>query len=177
MPDVIPGSTCLPKRFAGAKIGRPEGEFLVGHLADFPVRADLTICLDVLIHQADAGAYRDQVARLWESADQALVVSGYERPLGALGPMVHFHEPLSATLRTVAPDAEYYPVREEHGITTFVVLRPQPAPHPATYEPDHPLVRHRSAPRPATRCSRSESTGDVPSGSFPITSPGSGNTL
>ena len=113
-----------------AEIGRPEGSFLLGHLADFPIRADLTICLDVLIHESDAASYRDQVARLWESAERALVVSGYEQSRGPAYPMVHFHEPLSATLRAVAPDAEHYPVREEHGITTFVVLRPPEAPHP-----------------------------------------------
>lgn len=113
-----------------AKIDRPDGTFLVGSLADFAVRADLTVCLDVLIHQSDAATYREQVARLWDSADRALVISGYERPLDAVAPMVHFHEPLSATLRAVAPDAEYYPVREEHGITTFVFLRPLPVPHP-----------------------------------------------
>jgi SAM-dependent methyltransferase len=113
-----------------AKIGRSEGTFLVGSLADFPVRADLTICLDVLVHQSDVVAYRDLVARLWESADRALVISGYEQSRGTEYPRVHFHEPLSATLLAVAPEAEYYPVREEHGITTFVVLRPPPAPHP-----------------------------------------------
>jgi SAM-dependent methyltransferase len=124
------GIDLSPEAVRRAKICRPEGEFLIGSLADFPVRADLTICLDVLIHQSDAAAYRDQVARLWASADRALVISGYELPLGSVSPMVHFHEPLSVTLRSVAHDAEYYPVRDEHGITTLVVLRPPPAPHP-----------------------------------------------
>jgi 2-polyprenyl-3-methyl-5-hydroxy-6-metoxy-1,4-benzoquinol methylase len=113
-----------------AEIGRPEGTYLVGGLADFSIRADLTMCLDVLIHQSDAAAYRDQVERLWQSADRALVISGYEQQFGTLSPMVHFHEPLSTTLRMVAPEAEYYPVREEHGITTFVVVRPPSEPHP-----------------------------------------------
>jgi 2-polyprenyl-3-methyl-5-hydroxy-6-metoxy-1,4-benzoquinol methylase len=113
-----------------AEIGRPDGTYLVGRLADFSIRADLTICLDVLIHQPDAAAYRDQVERVWQSAESALVISGYEQPLGTLAPMVHFHEPLSRTLGKVAPEAECYPVREEHGITTFVVLRPPPVPHP-----------------------------------------------
>ena len=113
-----------------AKISRPDGEFVVGRLADPSIRADLTVCLDVLIHQSDAAAYRDQVARLWQSADRALLISGYERPLATVAPMVHFHEPLSTTLLAVASDAEYYPVREEHGITTFVLLRPPATPHP-----------------------------------------------
>ena len=113
-----------------AEIDRPDGKFLVGSLAEFPVQADLTICFDVLIHQSDAATYRGLVARLWDSADRALVVAGYERPLDVVAPMVHFHEPLSATLRAVAPEAEIYPVREVHGITTLVILRPLPAPHP-----------------------------------------------
>jgi SAM-dependent methyltransferase len=59
--------------------------------------------------------------------------------------MVHFHEPLSATIRAVDPDAECYSVREEHGITTFVVLRPPATRHPRDYTSNtlDPLVgRH-----------------------------------
>jgi SAM-dependent methyltransferase len=47
--------------------------------------------------------------------------------------MVHFHEPLSTTLRAVAPDAELYPVRDEHGITTVCVLRPPTTRHGRDY--------------------------------------------
>ena len=113
-----------------AKVGRPNGTYLVGNLADFSIRADLTICLDVLIHQSNAAAYQDLVERLWHSADRALVISGYEQPLDSVAPMVHFHDPLSTTLMRVAPQAEFYPVRHEHGITTFVILRPPSVPHP-----------------------------------------------
>jgi SAM-dependent methyltransferase len=116
MPDYI-GIDLSPESVHRAEIGRPDGRFLVGHLADFALRADLVICLDGLIDQSDPGGYPQLGARLWESAERTLVVSGY-------------HEPLSATLANVAPEAEVYPVREEQGITTFVVLRPPPAPHP-----------------------------------------------
>jgi SAM-dependent methyltransferase len=116
MPDYI-GIDLSPETVHRAEIGRPDGRFLVGHLADFALRADLVICLDGLIDQSDPGGYPQLGARLWESAERTLVVSGY-------------HEPLSATLANVAPGAEVYPVREEQGITTFVVLRPPPAPHP-----------------------------------------------
>ena len=119
-----------------AKSGRPEGRYLVGRLPDYDMRADLTISLGMLIHESDAAEYRDQVGRLWGSAEKALVVSGYERPPDAPTPMCHFHEPLSVTLRVVAPEAEYYPVREENGITTFVVLRPPAAPHPRDLRAD-----------------------------------------
>ncbi len=129
MPAYI-GIDQSPEAVESAKTRRPEGRFIVGCLADFPVQADLTICLDMLIHESDAGAYRAQVAGLWESANRALVISGYEQPLGTVSPTSYFHEPLSATLLAVAPEAEYYPVREDSGITTFVVLRQPPSPHP-----------------------------------------------
>ena len=113
-----------------ARIGRPDGTFLQGRLSDFSVRADLVISFEAVTDELDVTAYRNEVARLWESTAHALLVSGYERPPQVLGPLSHFYEPLSATLQAVAPDAEYYPVREEPGIATFVVLRPSPAPHP-----------------------------------------------
>ena len=135
MPDYV-GIDQSPEAVHSAKARRPEGRFFVGRLADFPVHADLTICLDMLRHQSDPVAYRDQVTGLWESANRALVISGYEQPPPVTAsPKSHFHEPLSATLLAVAPDAEYYPVREEHGITTFVVLRQPSLPHPRDLRP------------------------------------------
>ena len=116
-----------------AKLGRPDGEFVVGTLVDHPGQADLTLCLDMLIHQSDDRTYRDQIARLWESARHVLVVSGYERRLVTTSTMIHFHEPLSTTIRAVASDAECYPVRDVHGITTLVVLRPPATRHPRDY--------------------------------------------
>jgi SAM-dependent methyltransferase len=123
------GVDVSPEDIRRAEIGRPDGTFLLGPLADFSVRADLAICLDVVIHEPDVRAYRDQVAQLWECTDRALLISGYERAPETLGPICHFHEPLSTTLLAVAPEAECYPVREERGITTLVVLRPSSAPH------------------------------------------------
>ena len=119
-----------PDALGRARIGRPDGTFLQGRLADFSVRADLVISLEAVTYEVEVTDYRDQVARLWESTAHALLISGYERSPQVLGPISHFYEPLSATLQAVAPDAEYYPVREEPEITTFVVLRPSPAPHP-----------------------------------------------
>jgi SAM-dependent methyltransferase len=118
-----------------AKGTRPEGEFVAGTLADVTMSADLTICLDALMRQPDGAAYRDLVARLWASADGALVVSGYETPSGAALSGSLFHEPLSHSLRSVAPEAEFYPVYADHGITTFVVLRPPTSPHPRDVRP------------------------------------------
>lgn len=117
-----------------ARIGRPDGTFLQGRLADVDVRADLVISLESVTDELDVTDYRNQVTRLWESAARALLISGYERSPRVLGPLSHFYEPLSATLRSVAPEAECYPVRDERGITTLVALRPAPAPHPRDIE-------------------------------------------
>jgi SAM-dependent methyltransferase len=127
------GIDLSPEAVRRAKAGRPDGEYLVGTLVDHPVHAELTLCLDVLIHQSDPRTYRDQVERLWATAGRVLVISGYERAPDVRAPMVHFHEPLSTTLRAVAPDAECYPVREEHGITTIVALRPPADRHHRDY--------------------------------------------
>jgi SAM-dependent methyltransferase len=132
MPGYV-GIEGSPEAALQAKSDR-SGEVLVGSLADFSVRADLTICLDMLTHESDVSAYRDQVARLWASTDRALVVSGYERTDDTGLPPDNFHEPVSKTLLAVAPEAELYPVRVHQGITTFVVLRPPSEPHPRDIE-------------------------------------------
>lgn len=132
----LPGYTGLDlsaEAVRRAALGRPGGTYLVGTLADHPVDADLVLCLDVLIHQPDVDTYRELVARLWASTRVALVVTGYQHPQSDEAPMVHFHEPLSVTLRAVAHGAESYPVRREHSITTWVVLRPPPRRHRRDY--------------------------------------------
>jgi SAM-dependent methyltransferase len=106
-----------------ARAGRHDGVYRVGTLADHAVEVDLTICLDVLIHQADPAVYHDLVSRLLRSATRALVVSGYEHPIGPTFSTVHYHEPLTATLRRLDPAAEIHPLREEHQITTLLVLK------------------------------------------------------
>src|SRR5579863_1380654 len=124
-----------------ARAGRPDGDHRVGTLADQPhaVQADLTVCLDVLIHQADAAGYHDLVSRLWRSAARALLISGYEHPFRATSPMIHFHEPLSASIRRLDPDAAIHPLREVHGITTWLVLKALPD-RPADDPRDLPLA-------------------------------------
>jgi SAM-dependent methyltransferase len=112
-----------------ARAGRPDGDYRVGTVADHPVQAELTICLDVLIHQADFAVYSDLVDRVLRSSTRALVISGYEQPIGTPFPTVHFHEPLSKTIRRFEPAAEVYPLREEHQVTTLLVLKAPPNHH------------------------------------------------
>jgi SAM-dependent methyltransferase len=110
-----------------ARAGHPEREYRVGSLAQHPLRGDLTVCLDVLLHQAEPEVYENLVERLLGSAVRALLVSGYEHPFPATVGTVHFHEPLSRTLRRRDPAVEIYPLREDHPIATFLVLKASPA--------------------------------------------------
>jgi SAM-dependent methyltransferase len=98
-------------------------DFRVGTLPDHAVEADLTVCLDVLTHQADFAGYDDLAGRLLRSSTFALLIAGYEHPVRGTSPTVHFHEPLSATILRHDPEAELYPLREEAGITTCLVLK------------------------------------------------------
>jgi SAM-dependent methyltransferase len=60
--------------------------------------ADLVLCFDVLIHQFDPDGYRRMVQRLVRHTRQVGLVSGYDDPPVRGGPIIAFHEPLSATL-------------------------------------------------------------------------------
>lgn len=118
---------------ARASAGRPDGRYRVGTLGESHEQADLTLCLDVLIHQADAAQYRRLVAELVESTRTALVVSGYQRPFTTTSPMVFFHEPLEQTVAHADPNLEIYPLRAEHEVTTFLALSPPPVRHPRDF--------------------------------------------
>jgi SAM-dependent methyltransferase len=107
-----------------ARLTRPEGTFQVGTIANRIGQADLTICLDVLIHQSSPSEYRDMVTALLRAATRVLLVSGYQRPPLSDSPMVHFHEPLSVTVKRADPRVECHALREEHEITTLAVVKP-----------------------------------------------------
>jgi hypothetical protein len=129
------GLDLSPEAIRLAQSGRPDGDYRVGRLSDHPIRAELTLCLDVLIHEADTSSYRASVKALVASATRALLVSGYERAPKWNSPMVHFHEPLSTTLTEFAPGAELYPLRENHGITSILVLKVPAARHAYDFSP------------------------------------------
>jgi Methyltransferase domain len=104
--------------------------------------------LDVLTETTAAFEYQRTAELLWESTRQALVVSGYEAPPGDLDPRATFHEPLSVTLRRLAPDAEAYPIAAEGPMTTFTLLRPVAGGHPRDYPASTlaPLVKRHPDP-------------------------------
>ncbi len=96
-------------------------------------RADLTVALDVLQHVASVSEYRRMVELLWESTSRALVVSGFADCFGELSAGEYYHEPLRNTLRSIAPDAEVYPVAADGLSETVAVLRALDRPHPRDF--------------------------------------------
>jgi SAM-dependent methyltransferase len=117
------GIDLSPTAVERARLGRPEGKFRVGTLSDNYVDAELTLCLDVLIHQSSARTYEDLVRTLC-SGSRAVLLSGLQRQPARTTAMVHFHEPLSTTIRRLVPEARLYPLRRATGVTTLLVLRP-----------------------------------------------------
>ena len=106
-----------------ARSKRPDGSFHVMPVTDWAGQAELTICLDVLIHQADATEYRKTVDALLNATTRVLLVSGYERPPSSSSPMVHYHEPLSVTVTHADPGVRCHSLRYTHEITTLVVVK------------------------------------------------------
>ena len=157
--------------------GRPGDQFLLGTLAGRPLKADLTLCLELLGHQTDSADYRGLVENLWQSAVRGMVVRGPEKPARGANAGIQFHEPLSETLVTASPPGcGNYPVGTDSEMTTFVVLRPPALRHPRDYSPTTlaPLIR---AIPIRTCCWRFVSALGGPSGSIPTTPPACGSTL
>jgi SAM-dependent methyltransferase len=93
-------------------------------------RADLSLCLDVSIHESSRRTWESLIAAVVGSARSVALVSGYERPPEQDSVMVHFHRPLSEALAEYAHGRWVVPVRDHHEITTFAVLTPPSDPHP-----------------------------------------------
>lgn len=83
---------------------RPEWNFAVGDAlgisATRNLRADLVVCLDLLIHQPDLATYRQLVQLIVASTERVALVSGFEwapRPAYSSA-ITTYHEPLTLTL-------------------------------------------------------------------------------
>jgi hypothetical protein len=101
----------------------PDGKALDRPGQHHAAPGDLTISRGALVHLSRRSDYLATVEALWQATGQCLVVSGPEVP-SPDRPGLHFHEPLSATLRRVAPDAEVYPLGPDGETALFVALRP-----------------------------------------------------
>jgi SAM-dependent methyltransferase len=92
------GYDLSPSGLELARTKRPEWKFSKGSSSDVPAAsADLSICLDVAIHQSTPKGYRDLVHDAVAASRDAVLISGYETAPKTRG-IVFFHEPLSKTL-------------------------------------------------------------------------------
>ena len=115
--DVAPGAEAeYRKRNPGAR-------FAVGDIVQQPAeRADLGVCLDVLIHQADSTGYRQAVRNVLASVRVAALISGFDGPTEWQSSLTYYHEPLHDTLAR-HPDVVALPVLADRGSVTYLVLK------------------------------------------------------
>jgi len=100
---------------------------------DEVTEADLVVSMEELTFPLTGREQRDAAGRLWRAARRALVVRGFGDAPTGLDMHTASGEPLSATLRFIAPDAEVYPIASDGPLTTFVVLRPPHDKHPRDF--------------------------------------------
>lgn len=104
-----------------ARLARPDWQFRLAPAANLP-SAEMVLCLEVLIHQADKTDYDALIAMLAEKTRRSLLVSGYVADCSAIrqNPMVFFHEPLPESL---ARTGRFSSVREIGRHSDVVVYR------------------------------------------------------
>jgi hypothetical protein len=144
----------------------PDGKPAVGSDPDHPVHGDVTICRDALGHLTRRSDYLGLVDTLWRSTGECLVVSGLEVQPPSDQPGLHSHEPLSVTLRRVAPDAELYPLGPDGAGSMVAALRPPAHRHGRDYSASTlaPLIGRHPDPMTliALRLQARQTTGFYP---------------
>jgi 2-polyprenyl-3-methyl-5-hydroxy-6-metoxy-1,4-benzoquinol methylase len=100
---------------------RPDWRFVKGSAADAGEadRADLVLCLDLLIHQKTRSDYISAVHGLATATEKRLIISGYEEP-PAPSTIIAFHEPLSVTLRQTGAFNEILCIGKYRDVSLFV---------------------------------------------------------
>jgi 2-polyprenyl-3-methyl-5-hydroxy-6-metoxy-1,4-benzoquinol methylase len=105
-----------PKRYLGvdvseeaiqsARAKRRRWSFLCGDFLDLELeRADLVLCLDVLIHQPDLETYTRFCDRLLSLAGGTLLLGAYNQEPWDPSDVTFYYEPISSTVRRLRPDA------------------------------------------------------------------------
>lgn len=97
--DIYTGVDISPVVIERNMADYPGRQFICGDVLDLDLnKADLVICLDVLIHIDNAESYQAIVTRLVELTNGVGLVSGYEEPPDIEHSITFYHEPLSKTL-------------------------------------------------------------------------------
>jgi 2-polyprenyl-3-methyl-5-hydroxy-6-metoxy-1,4-benzoquinol methylase len=100
----------------------PDWEFVQGSLYPHNEnrKADLVICLDVLIHQKKREDYHGLLSALVWAAKKRLIVSGYEQVPQLVSNITAFHEPLGKTLRSFGVFNEIIEIGRYNDVSLFV---------------------------------------------------------
>lgn len=78
----------------------PDRAFICGDFLEVRVeQADLTVCLDLLIHLGTGDTYRHMAGKIVEATAGVCIVAAYAEPPASAG-IVFFHEPLAETLKS-----------------------------------------------------------------------------
>lgn len=127
----------------------PDRVFLAGNFIEMErARADMVVCLDVLIHLASLDEYRNFVRKLVRSTSKVGIVAGDETEPG-LGSIVFYHEPLSRTLAE-AGATNIRKIGTYRHVTVFEYTPPSPESRTALIV----LGMHRSGTSALTGCLR-----------------------
>ena len=86
---------------------KPNWQFVCSDIGQVSIDSDfdMTLCLDVLIHQKHRSDYESIATKVFEVNSPVIVVSGYTRKPD--GWTVFFHEPLQVTLARLGPGREF----------------------------------------------------------------------
>ena len=83
-----------------ARAAHPAWTFLAGDFLVLTVpKADIVVCLDVLIHQPEFEAYAAFVRKLVDNARRTLIVSAYLQRPWFVSDITFYYESLTETLR------------------------------------------------------------------------------
>jgi hypothetical protein len=81
-----------------ARARRPDWRFASLAGDSVKERGELSLCLDVLIHQSSKHRYEAVLEGAVRAGSELCIISGYDAPPPGMAGMVFFHEPLSVTL-------------------------------------------------------------------------------
>ncbi len=102
---------------------RPEWKFIHGSITDYPdERADVVICLDVLIRQKNKDEYLTLIKALANATTKRLIISGYEDLPSAeyISDICAYHEPLSKSLSNLEVFNEVISIGSYGGLSWMV---------------------------------------------------------
>lgn len=102
---------------------KPEWQFVCADLAGSycPPRADLVLCMDVLIHQRSRKAYFTILSKVLDATKKIALISGHSRP--DPGWNVFYHEPIADSIRRFLPSGQIEKVAEYRSTDLLKVER------------------------------------------------------